>query len=124
MKTKLTKIQTRARNYCNDLLQRGGMTINVEWRKSSSYGRCPVIEYGREKIAYASGCGYDKLSAALVEALSFLLPETEETGCGGGLSKCSGAGLSSVQTCLQENGWTLEQTANGKTFDAFKLSRA
>ena len=124
MKTKLTKMQSRARNFCRAARENGGRTINVEWRKSPSYGYCPVIEYGREKVAYASGCGYDKLSAALVEALSFLLPGTEETGCGGGLSKCSGAGLSSVQTCLQENGWTLEHIANGETFDAFKLSRA
>ena len=120
MKTqKLTLTEKRAQAFCASALENGQTTINVEWRKSSCYGYCPaVMNWQNEKIAYASGCGYDKLSAVLAEALQFLSLER-----GAFVAGCSGAGLSTVQRRLKEHGWTLEQTASGQTFDAFKLTR-
>jgi len=123
MKTqKLNPTEKRAQAFCRSAVENGQTTLNVEWRKSRDYGYCPaVLNWNGEKIAYASGCGYDKLSAVLVEALSFLFPDC--TDAGGSLRGCSGAGLSTVTRRLKEHGWTLEQTANGQTFDAFKLTR-
>ena len=118
MKTqKLNQTEKRAQAFCAAAVKNGETTLNVEWRKSRDWGHCPAVINGRgEKIGYASGCGYDKLSAALVDALFFLLPDN-------GLRGLSGAGLSSVQRRLKEHGWTLEQTANGDTYDAFWLTR-
>jgi len=119
MKTKrLTTTEQRQKTFADNLTANGGGTINIEWRKSRDYGYCPaVLNYRGEKIAYASGCGYNKLSAVLVEALSFLLPDRALAGC-------SGAGERSVTDRLADHGWKLERTANGNTFDSFHLSRA
>jgi len=113
---KLTTMERRAKNFCDDLTRYDGGTVNVEWRKSSCYGYCPAVMYNGEKVAYASGCGYDKISAALAEALHFLIPD--------GLHGCSGCGVSTVKARLAEHGWSMEQTASGDTFDAFRLTRA
>jgi hypothetical protein len=56
-----------------------------------------------------------RLSKAL-KATVRQMPQTNAS------KKCSQA--QHLASISQENGWTLEQTANGKTFDAFKLSRA
>ena len=58
------------------------ITISVEWKKSSVWGYNPNAEVTIKKIdkdgcfsydryyGYASGCGYDKLSAAIADALN------------------------------------------------------
>lgn len=118
MKTvKLTALERRALDFCNSIKTNERGTVNVEWKKSSCYGHCPsAMNWNGEKIAYASGCGYDKLSAVLSDALAFLAPEGERL-------HCHGYGLSAVVRKLESWGWKLEQTANGKTFDSFSLSR-
>lgn len=52
------------------------LSLHVTWNRSRSWGNCPRVELrggggGRTWTAggYASGCGYDKLSAAVCEAL-------------------------------------------------------
>jgi len=116
-KPRLTGMETRAFNFCERLKRNDGGTVNVEWRKSRDYGHCPAaFNWHGEKIAYASGCGYDKISAVLSDALSFLAPEGERI-------HCHGHGLNALTRRLAECGWKLEQTANGNTFDSFSLSR-
>ncbi len=114
---RLSVMETRAFDYCEKLKQWNGGAINITWKKSSSYGHCPVVNnHLGEKIAYASGCGYDKLSAALSDALAFIGPDGERL-------LCHGHGVPSVIRKLAEWGWTLKQTANGDTFDSFSLER-
>lgn len=49
------------------------ITIIVNWKKSKTWGYNPIAEITDEKNRYfgnASGCGYDKKSAAVAEALN------------------------------------------------------
>lgn len=56
--------------------------IRVEWKRSRTWGNCPRVDLTCSDTAgeyhnvggYASGCGYDKLSAAIVEALDRCAP--------------------------------------------------
>lgn len=114
MKAKVGKIEARAIEACEYIRQNGVLHFNMEWRKSRYWGRCPVIEWHGYKAAGASGCGYDKGSAALSSFLNPLSP---------GLNRCSGAGFSTVRDTLAESGWNLEQTFSGKTEDGFKISK-
>jgi len=114
---KLTVLESRASRFCDTLKENGGGTLNISWGKSRDYGHCPAaFDYRGEKMAYASGCGYDKLSVVMSDALAFLAPEGETL-------HCHGAGESAVRAKLLEWGWKLERTVNGPTFDAFTLSR-
>lgn len=107
-------LQKRAARACAEIEEQGYGVIFVEWRKSRVYGYCPCILYHREKAAYASGCGYDKLSAVLAEYLEPLVP---------GIERCSGAGETSIIEFLAEHGWELKHTYSGNTEDGFTLTR-
>ena len=112
---KLTVMEKRAANACEKIKEYGSYDFQVIWKKSRTWGNCPSIYYHGEKAAYASGCGYDKLSAVLSDFLAPLVaPER---------LYCHGAGLSSVQQRLDELGWTLENTYDGKSEDGFRVTR-
>lgn len=115
-KQKLSKTEQRAAEACGWYAQNGGGEFSVEWNRSAMWGLCPRIDWRGERAAYASGCGYDKLSAVLCEFLYTLDPD-------GGLRGCGGAGLSTVQDRLETVGWVLIQTFNGRTEDGFRLRR-
>lgn len=118
MKTKLTSMEKRAASFCAKIQADGEGTLNVEWRKSREWSYCPAaLDYRGEKMAYASGCGYDKLSTVLCDALAPLVPD-------GALHSCHGAGVRSVIDRMALYDWTVVQTANGSTFDAFIIKRA
>lgn len=54
----------------NDL---NSATVEMEWKRSSYWGNCPSVELFANGVIYsgrASGCGYDKASAAIAEALN------------------------------------------------------
>lgn len=121
-KPKLTAMERRAAEFCADASRFDSTVINVEWRKSSTWGLCPVIEHNGAKVAYASGCGYCKLSAVLAETLRFLFEPGSEAFCA--VQNCHGAGVGSVESALVAHGWKLETTASGKTFDSYRLTRA
>jgi hypothetical protein len=119
MKTKLRPIEKRALAFCNEIRSSGGpYPINVEWKKSSTWGLCPSIRSRGEKIAHASGCGYCKLSAVLAEALCFITGDPENPARLSG-----GAGVSVVTQRLKELGWDLQRVANGDTFDGFTITK-
>ena len=113
-----TVLEKRAAADCERIERNGEATIVVEWSKSRTWGFCPRIDnmYGLErgKAAYASGCGYDKLSAVLCEYLVWLVPDVAHS---------SGAGVSSVKDRLAAAGWTLTAVASTKTSDVFTLER-
>lgn len=115
-KEKLTVMQKRAKAACEEIAQYGSSDFSVEWVKSNIWGRCPRIMHRGEKAAHASGCGYDKLSAVLVEYLTWLVP-------GGTLRGCSGVGVRTVQDRLKEAGWLLEHLYDGRWEDGFRISR-
>lgn len=123
MKTKQEKLTTcerRAKAFCENLQQWDGGTVTVEWKKSAMYGYNPSIMYCGGKCCNVSGCGYDKLSTALAETLRFMGNTPEEVSA---IWQMYGAGNASVARELALAGWTLTQTASGKMFDVFNLSR-
>jgi hypothetical protein len=120
-KSKLTVTEKRASAYCDELNHYNGGTVTVDWKRSATWGSNPSITHHGGKCCSISGCGYDKLSAALAEVLRFLFPMNSEAhnAIGG---KC-GAGVSSVQSALAKHGWTLAEVASGKSYDVFTLTR-
>ena len=51
------------------------ITVNVEWKKNNYWGNCPRVEVTTNTerdifSGYASGCGYDKESAAVASAFN------------------------------------------------------
>lgn len=124
MKTKqpkLTLTERRAKAFCAQLNANDGGNINVEWKRSHVWGYNPSITSYEGKCTNVSGCGYDKLSTALAVCLRFLFPEESEAHHA--IWRTGGAGESSTRDALAAHGWTLEKTASGSTFDAYKLSR-
>lgn len=118
---KLTTTEKRAKAFCESLIKFNGGNIGIEWKRSAMYGMNPVIEYQGGKCTNVSGCGYDKESAALASVLCYLFPIDSEPFLR--VARGQGAGLSSIVTRLEENGWKLEKTASGKTFDAYELTK-
>ena len=115
---KLTVMEKRATAACGKIKDYGSYDFQVIWKKSCTWGWCPSIYYRGKKAAYASGCGYDKLSAVLCDFLAPLIPEDSDfRGLG------SGAGLSTVQSRLDELGWTLEHVYDGRNEDGFRITR-
>lgn len=113
---KTTKVEKRAIALCDAIRRHSGpFTITVEWKRSATWGLCPSIHYGDGKAAHASGCGYDKLSAALAEALSPLAKEIGYT---------SGAGVTAVAAACRAAGWELKHVASSPTVDVFTIEAA
>ena len=121
MKTKLTTCEKRAEKFCAKLIASDGGTVAVDWKKSAMYGMNPVIEYGGMKCCNISGCGYDKLSAALASVLCFLFPVGSDKF--NAIASLGGSGESSVQAKMEKHGWKLDKQASGKTYDVYNLSR-
>lgn len=95
--------------------------LGLVWRKSRTWGFCPSLEtLSGERIAYASGCGYDKESAALANGLRFLGATEQEQGRIHGRGGC---GLGPLTETLAELGWILTKVHNGRTEDGFTVAR-
>ena len=118
---KLTICESRALAYCERLKSNDGGTVAVDWKKSANYGMNPTIEHHGAKCCNISGCGYDKLSAALAAVLCFLFPQGSEDFHG--IVRLGGSGESTVRAELAKRGWKLEKSASGKTYDVYDLSR-
>ena len=76
------------------------ITLRIEWRKNRTWGLCPAALWVGQRIAYASGCGYDKLSAVLDDVLHFLAPNAKHT---------AGAGPSATMEAAKAAGWDLQR---------------
>lgn len=101
---------------CEYIKHEGMATFNIIWVKSHTWGLNPNVKWGNETVGRASGCGYDKESAALVDFLNFLIPEGKYLPSGG-------AGFNSVRRDLVNYGWNLEKTYSGKYEDGYKISK-
>ena len=126
-----------------------GVGIVIEWKKSATWGRNPHCEVNDGEGRYtgkASGCGYDKESAAMAEALNqsnsilrVLCDRKEERlaelginatnedclGYGAGYSPIphfyGGVGVSSFQQIFKNCGYTLHNDHTGNYFDTYSL---
>lgn len=132
---RLSKAERVAKRVCEYMAEPANAlsewSFGIEFRPSRTWGTVPTIEWGGEKVASASGCGYDKESACLVDFLRFLpgLNRVPYQGSTTGetyveLCKASGAGVRSVIQLLAESGWTLTQVYTGKREDGFTIRRS
>lgn len=110
MKTKPTRLETRAQAWCERVKESPigePSTFAIEWRRSRTWGRIAVIETNDGKAAEASGCGYNKESAALAQFLQFLGTTEDERRA---IARNAGAGFSSVARAL-----TFPERGDGST---------
>lgn len=123
--TKLNKTEQRALEACRDIRANActgsPSAVVITWRKDRTWGRCPSVRYNGERIASATGCGYDKRSAALASALRWL-GETPEQQRDIGGTACAGVGT--LADALAKQGWHLERTYDGKNEEAYTLTHA
>ena len=121
MKTpRLTQTEKNALRFCADILT-GPTSFAVEWKPSHTWGRTAGVYYRGARCSLASGCGYDKLSAALADALRWLYPAG--TDAHAAISLCQGAGEGTVTDRLKKHGYTLTPVFQNKTTNAYTISK-
>lgn len=117
------------------------VSIVVEWHASRTWGKNPRARVAAERVATygsASGCGYDKESAAIASALN-QNPETlkilyDHAEAGGtfpygvdvwtGLpSFAGGCGVSCFYSIFEACGYTFREVASGEMFDVYEITR-
>lgn len=122
------------------------INISVEWHRSRTWGNCPKVEArttGGYFTGSASGCGYDKESAAIAQALNQsravlkalydvkeqnIEKSNEEClgyGSGYGIlpALAGGVGVSCFRSIFERLGYKWECTASGKTFDVYSVTK-
>ena len=118
------------------------VSVVVEWHKSRTWGMNPRARVAAERVATygsASGCGYDKESAAIASAMN-QNPETlkilyDHAEAGGvfpygvdvwaGLpSFAGGCGVSCFYSIFEACGYTFRKVASGEMFDVYEITRA
>lgn len=121
MKTKLGKVEKRAKAYCDRIKETGSGSLTVEWRKSQTWGMNPAIcNYNGEKMTNVSGCGYCKHSTALADMLRFLGTTDEEINS---IWSKGGSGVDSVIDQLKAIGWDLKRVHWTKTTDTYEINK-
>lgn len=125
------------------------VNISVEWKKSSIWGMNPTatakVNYTDGSCNYfegkASGCGYDKESAAIASALNnsysvlkllFICSKKDPENKVYGYYNANkgyfphisgGVGVSCYNAVFNLCGYKFEQTNSGKTFDCYLISK-
>lgn len=117
-------------------------SVVVEWHKSRTWGMNPRARVAAERVATygsASGCGYDKQSAAIASAMNQnpeilkILYDHAEAGetfpygvhvWAGLPSFEGGCGVSCFYSIFEACGYTFKQIASGKAFDVYEITRA
>lgn len=117
-------------------------SVVVEWHKSQTWGMNPRARVAAERVATygsASGCGYDKQSAAIASAFNQnpeilkILYDHAEAGeafpygvhvWAGLPSFDGGCGVSCFYSIFEACGYTFRQVASGKMFDVYEITRA
>lgn len=117
-------------------------TVTVEWVKSRTWGENPhATVYGRNSITkdFASGCGYDKESAAIAgafndnpEVMRILYKHLENNGndfpygvhvYGGLVTFDGGCGVSTFYNIFDACGYEFKQVVNGANCAAYKITK-
>lgn len=142
-----TEIETRL----NSVMEAGEITkitISVEWKKSNTWGYNPTAEvrlYSTNGYEFltgkASGCGYDKESAAVASALNqsnaiikmlFEADKKDKDGKVYGYRKAQngyfphisgGVGTSCYQSVFALFGLKWDKIASGKSFDSYLVTK-
>ena len=117
------------------------VNISVEFTRSRTWGSIPhatVTAEQRRTCGMASGCGYDKESAAIADAMNQhpavmrILYDHAESGenfpysvrtFAGLPSFDGGGGVSCFQAVFEACGYSWRQVGNGKTYNAYEISR-
>lgn len=117
------------------------VSVVVEWHKSRTWGENPRARVAAERVATygsASGCGYDKESAAIANAFNQnpeilkILYDHAEAGetfpygvdvWAGLPSFAGGCGVSCFYSIFETCGYTFRQVASGKMFDVYEITR-
>ena len=117
------------------------INISVEWHRSSVWGYNPsaTVEAGNfTTYGKASGCGYDKRSAAVAEALNanpealkIIYKYVDDGGVlpygarvwAGLPSFSGGVGVGCYQSIFEACGYEWRQVANGNLFDCYTVER-
>ncbi|MBQ1789284.1 MAG: hypothetical protein II008_03830 [Oscillospiraceae bacterium] len=115
--------------------------VNVEWTKSRTWGNIPhakVYAPGCNTTGTASGCGYDKESAAIADALNsnpevmrILYNHIDAGGIflygvhvfAGIPSFQGGVGVSCFSHIFEALGYNWRTLASGRTFDAYEVTK-
>lgn len=120
------------------------LEIEIEWRKSSTWGLCPSASirwedvngwHYEENAAYASGCGYCKESTVIAECFNKVLcgvlwrkRRTKKKAPYGICFKSffpyfeGGVGVSCYYSISSFLGGKMEHTANGKRYDKYVVA--
>ena len=117
---KHNKTERAAIAVCERIRANGTGAICIVWVRSRTWGSNPNVQHYGTTIGRASGCGYNKESAALADALRFLGTTEEEQRA---IWTTSGAGVSSLQCELEKQGWTLTRTYSGQNEDGYTIER-
>ena len=117
------------------------VSVVVEWHKSRTWGMNPRARVAAERNATygsASGCGYDKQSAAIASAMNQnpetlkILYDHAEAGetfpygvdvWAGLPSFAGGCGVSCFYSIFEACGYTFRQVASGEMFDVYEITR-
>lgn len=117
------------------------VSVVVEWHKSRTWGENPRARVAAERVATygsASGCGYDKESAAIASAFNQnpeilkILYDHAEAGetfpygvdvWAGLPSFAGGCGVSCFYQIFEACGYTFRQVASGEMFDVYEITR-
>lgn len=117
------------------------VSVVVEWHKSRTWGENPRARVAAERVATygsASGCGYDKESAAIASAFNQnpeilkILYDHAEAGetfpygvdvWAGLPSFAGGCGVSCFYQIFEACGYTFRKVASGKMFDVYEITR-
>lgn len=118
------------------------VSVSVEWHKSAMWGYNPAAQvraWNTVTTGTASGCGYDKQSAAIADAFNnnpeimrILYEHAEKGGSfpysvhvfAGVPVFDGGCGVSCFRSVFAACGYTWRDVASGKTFDAYTLEPA
>lgn len=139
---KSTKIRIDKLNKAEGAADVQQFTVTVEWVKSRTWGKNPhATVYGRNFITkdFASGCGYDKESAAIAgafndnpEVMRILYKHLENNGndfpygvhvYGGLVSFDGGCGVSTFYNIFDALGYEFKQVVSGQHCAAYKITK-
>lgn len=117
-------------------------TVTVEWVKSRTWGKNPhATVYGRNSITkdFATGCGYDKESAAIAgafndnpEVMRILYKHLENNGndfpygvhvYGGLVTFDGGCGVSTFYNIFDACGYEFKQVVSGQHCAAYRVTK-
>ena len=148
MKAKAARIETALMNKRLDKLAAAeavelpdGVSITVEWKKSRTWNATPhatVYAANTTTTGRASGCGYDKQSAAIASAFNAnpevmaIIYTTIEAGVEPGYSVSDsvglpffdgGCGVECFYKVFENCGYQFKRTAGGRSFDCYLIER-